>query len=158
MSHSKNTSRGYIFQDTNSSPPTQFGMRRVFFSFSSKIPYAHFLNGLPRKNKKMHQMCYCDVRTLQTKSTMYKQCKQNSRDFAKKVLVIKLDPPKIARNRRAWSYEFNNSKLGKTVIFKFYFGIYILHSNRFLKHEKRKLSENLSNFFYLRTVPLKYAC
>ena len=39
-------------------------------------------------------MCYCDVRTLQTKSTMYKQCKQNSQNFAKKVLVIKLDPPK----------------------------------------------------------------
>ena len=39
-------------------------------------------------------MCYCDVRILQTKSTMYKQCKQNSRNFAKKVLVIKLDPPK----------------------------------------------------------------
>ena len=39
-------------------------------------------------------MCYCDVRTLQTKSTMYKQCKQNSRNFDKKVLVIKLDPPK----------------------------------------------------------------
>ena len=39
-------------------------------------------------------MCYCEVRTLQTKSTMYKQCKQNSRDFVKKVLVIKLDPIK----------------------------------------------------------------
>ena len=64
-----------------------------FFRFSSKILYADFLNGSTSK-KKLHQMCYCDVRILQTKSTMYKQCKQNSRNFAKKVLVIKLDPPK----------------------------------------------------------------
>ena len=32
---------------------------------------------------------------MQTKSTMYKQCKQNSQDFAKKVLVIKLDPQRF---------------------------------------------------------------
>ena len=38
-------------------------------------------------------MCYCDVQTMQTKPTMYKQSKQNSRYFTKKVLVIKLDPP-----------------------------------------------------------------
>ena len=40
-------------------------------------------------------MCYCDIEKMQTKSTMYKQCKQNSRDFAKKVLVIKLDPQRF---------------------------------------------------------------
>ena len=40
-------------------------------------------------------MCYCEVRTLQTKSTMYKQCEQNFRDFVKKVLVIKLDPQRF---------------------------------------------------------------
>ena len=54
-----------------------------FLPFSSKIKYAHFLNRITPK-KKLHQMCDCDVQTLQTKSTMYKQCKQISRDFAKK--------------------------------------------------------------------------
>ena len=48
------------------------------------------------------------VQTMQTKSTMYKQRKQNLRDFAKKVLVIKLDPPKILRNRRACPNLFHN--------------------------------------------------
>ena len=92
----KNISHSYISQDTLSSLPTHFWPRWVLsFPFSSKIPYAYFLNGsTPTKKTKLHQMCYCDVRTLQTKSTMYKQCKQNSRNFAKKVLVIKLDPPK----------------------------------------------------------------
>ena len=74
----------YLYQPT-------FG-RGDFFPFSFKIPYAYFLNGsTPKKSKKLHKMCYCKVRTLQTKSTMYKQCKQNSRDFVKKVLVITLD-------------------------------------------------------------------
>ena len=54
-----------------------------------------------KKKKKLQQMCYCDVQTLETKSTVYKEWKQNSRDFAKVVLVIKLDPPKILTNRHA---------------------------------------------------------
>ena len=40
-------------------------------------------------------MCYCDVQTNNAnKIYNYEQCQQSSRDFAKKVLVIKLDPPK----------------------------------------------------------------
>ena len=70
-----------------------------FFPFSSKIPYAYCLNGSTPK-KKLHQLCYCEVRTLQTKSAMYKQCKQNSRDFVKKVLVIKLDPKDFDKSTR----------------------------------------------------------
>ena len=58
------------------------------------------------EKKKLHHMCYCDVQTIQTKSTMYKQCKQNSRDFAKKPLVVNLDPPKVWRNRRAHRRRF----------------------------------------------------
>ena len=43
------------------------------------------LNGItPKNKKKIHQMCNCDVQTLQTKSTTYKQCKQISRGFAEK--------------------------------------------------------------------------
>ena len=63
-------------------------------------------------------MCYCEVRTLQTKSTMYKQCKQNSRDFVKKILVIKLDPPKISTNRHAWPRRrWHRGRGGKGVVF-----------------------------------------
>ena len=74
-----------------------------FFSFFFQNTVRLFPKRLNIEKKKLHQMYYCDVRTLQTKSTMYKQCKQNSRNFAKKVLVIKLDPPKISTNRRAWT-------------------------------------------------------
>ena len=35
---------------------------------------------------------------MQAKAMMYKQYQQMSRDFAKKVLAIKLDPSKISRN------------------------------------------------------------
>ena len=65
-----------------------------FFSFFFQNTVRLFPKRLNTEKKKLHQMCYCDIRALQTKSTMYKQCKQNSRNFAKKVLVIKLDPPK----------------------------------------------------------------
>ena len=71
-----------------------FGRDEFFFPFSSKIPYAYFLNGLTPK-KKLHQMCYCEVRTLQTKSTMYKQCKQNSRDFVKKFWLLSWTPQRL---------------------------------------------------------------
>ena len=48
-------------------------------------------------------MCYCDVQTFQTKSTMYKQCQQSSQDSAKKKFwLLSWIPPKISRNRRAW--------------------------------------------------------
>ena len=52
-------------------------------------------------------MCCCDVRTTQTKPTMYKQCKQNSLDFAKKALVIKLDPPKDLEKSTRLLQRFN---------------------------------------------------
>ena len=41
-----------------------------FFSFSFKIPYAHFLDGLTPKQKKLHQMCYCDVLTNNAKKNL----------------------------------------------------------------------------------------
>ena len=70
-----------------------------FFSFFFQNTVRLFPKRLntEKKKKKLHEMCYCNVRTLQTKSTMYKQWKQNSRSFAKKVLVIKLDPPQKFR-------------------------------------------------------------
>ena len=71
-----------------------FGRDEFFFSFFFQNTVRLFPKRLNTEKKNLIQMCYCDVRTLQTKSTMYKQCKQNSRNFAKKVLVIKLDPPK----------------------------------------------------------------
>ena len=80
----------YPFIPTN---PLLAAMSFVFSFFFQNIVRL-FPTRLNTYKKKLHQMCYCDVRTLQTKSTMYKQCKQNSRNFAKKVLVIKLDPPK----------------------------------------------------------------
>ena len=91
-----------------------FGRDEFFFSFFFQNTVPLFPERLNTEKKTLHQMCYCDVRTLQTKSTMYKQCKQNSLNFAKKVLVIKLDPPKISTNRRAWSlvricFEFVNT-------------------------------------------------
>ena len=62
-----------------------------FFSFSSKIPYAYFLDDLTPK-KKLRQMSYCNVQTMQTKFARF--CQKGSG-------YDKLDPPKIWRNRRA---------------------------------------------------------
>ena len=107
-SHSKNTtkyiSHGYISQDTLLSPPTYFWVRKVVFPFSSKISYAHLLNGMiPRKKCKTASHVLLqrtnntnkiyDVQTMQTKS----------RDFAKTVMIIKLGPRKIWKNRPACS-------------------------------------------------------
>ena len=61
-----------------------FGRDEFFFPFSSKIPYAYFLNGLTHTQKKLHQMCYCDVQannankihdllTIQTKFARFRQ-------------------------------------------------------------------------------------
>ena len=63
-----------------------FGRDEDYFPFSSKISYAHLLYGIPpkNKNKKLYHMCYCDVQTMQTKPTMYNQCRQNWQDFAEK--------------------------------------------------------------------------
>ena len=71
-------------QDTILSPQPTFGRDEFFFPFS-EIPYAYFLRGITSKKR---------TETMQTKSVKYKHCKQNSRDFAKKVLAIKLDPTK----------------------------------------------------------------
>ena len=54
------------------------------------------------------------------------------------------------------SHELNSSKLNKTDIHEFYFKLY-MQLNLFLKRRKRELWKNLSNFFYLRTVPLKHS-
>ena len=79
-----------------------FGRDEFFFPFSSKILYAYFLNGLTAKKQKktasnvllrrtnIANKVY-DVQTIQTKFAK----------FRKKVLVIKLDPPKISTNRCA---------------------------------------------------------
>ena len=82
-----------------------------FFPFSSKIPYAYFPKRLnTKKKKKLHQMCYCEVRNIANKVyDVQNNAKQNSRDVVKKVLVIKLDPPKISTNRRAWFLTYYTS-------------------------------------------------
>ena len=68
----------YLKIHFHSHQPT-FGLHEfLFFPFSSKIPCAHFLNGLTPEKKNCIK---CAI-------AMHKQCKQNSQDFAKKVLVI----------------------------------------------------------------------
>ena len=77
--------------------------------FSSKISYTYFLNGIrakKQKKSKLHHICYCHVENMQTKSTTYTQYKQNSRAFAKKVLVIKLNPKKFEEIDELDSYWF----------------------------------------------------
>ena len=46
------------------------------FPFSSKITYAHLPNGIPpKKQNKLHHMCYCDAQTMQTKFARFCQKK-----------------------------------------------------------------------------------
>ena len=63
-----------------------------FFPFLSKIPYAYFLNGItPQKTASTVLLQRTNIANkIYDVQTMQK----NSRDFAKKVLVIKLDSPK----------------------------------------------------------------
>ena len=88
-----------------------FGRDESFFPFSSKLLNVHFLNGITQKKKtNKKNWIKCAIAT-------YKLCKQNLRCTnnankireisQKKVLVIKLDPPKISRNRRAWFLTIN---------------------------------------------------
>ena len=95
-SHLKNTSK--IFHSViflkipfYSHQPT-FGRNEFFFPFP-KYWTLNFLNGITPKKTKLHQMCYCDVQTFQTKSTMYKQCQQSSQDSAKKSSGYWAGPP-----------------------------------------------------------------
>ena len=76
-----------------------------FFPFSSKIPYAYFLNGSTPKKKK--NCIKCAIAT-------YEHCKQSLRCTnnankireisAKKFWLLSWTPPKISTNRRACRY------------------------------------------------------
>ena len=78
-----------------------FGRDEFFFSFSSKIPYAYFLNGSTPKTKTASNVLLrskniankvYDVQTMQTKFARFRQ---------KSSGLISWTPPKISTNRRA---------------------------------------------------------
>ena len=67
------------------------------------------LNGItPKNKKKLHQMCNCDVQTLQTKPTTYKQCKQISPGFADKSSGYYVGPPQRFREIDAPAHHPSN--------------------------------------------------
>ena len=51
-------------------------------------------------------MCYCDVQTFQTKSTMYKQCQQSLQDSAKKSSGYWVGPPQRFQEIDAPDYRY----------------------------------------------------
>ena len=77
-------------------------------------------------------MCYCDVQTMPTKPTVYKQCKQNlpctnkakkiRQIVPKKALVIKLDPPRSgeidAPADKPYNFMFYEQVRAKSIRFK----------------------------------------
>ena len=85
-------------------PTNPLLLTMIFFLFFPVFVRNIVRSSLKRHNPektKLHHICCYDLQTMQIKSTMCKHCKQNSRYSAKKVLVIKLDSPKIWKNRRA---------------------------------------------------------
>ena len=72
-----------------------FGRDEFFFPFSSKIPYAYFLNGLTPKKKKKNASNVLLQSTNIANKVYYVQTMQTKfARFRQKVLVIKLDSPK----------------------------------------------------------------
>ena len=91
----------FLWRSKNVKKRTKADEKRILCKFA--------LNGITSK-KKLHQLCYCDVPTLQTNLRRTNNANKFCEVSLKKVQVIKLDPPKISRNRRAclvwWYYTF----------------------------------------------------
>ena len=85
--------------------PHQPTFGRDDFFFSPTVSYAHFPNGITLQKKQKQDcipLCYCNANKIYDVQTM--QIK--SRDFARKVVVVKLYPKDLKKSRRLLSSYF----------------------------------------------------